>query len=101
MTQDEINEYVQSLADAGISADDLVAMKDLIEALDLANVTPSNIALLLGRAELSLLASAAALAIQQHDAETAQIEAQRATMRDSLVTALINAQTAFVQTTGG
>lgn len=101
MTQEEINEYVRSLVDAGITAEHMVAMKDLLGTLAAASVTPANIALLLTRADLSLGASEAALAIQQHDAETAQIEAQRADMRDSLVSALINAQTAFVQATGG
>lgn len=101
MTQDEINEYVRSLSDAGITAAQLVAMKDLIDALAVANVTPDNIAMLLGRADLSLQASAAALAIQQHDAETMQIEAERTIMRDSLITALINAQSAFVAASGG
>ena len=40
MTQEEINEYVRSLVDAGITADHLVAMKDLLDALAAASVTP-------------------------------------------------------------
>ena len=98
MTQDEINAYVRTLVDAGITATMLVvAMMDLLGALAQANVTPENIAVLLGRAELSLDVSRAMLAIQAHDAATAQISADRSAMRDSLVAALAQVQTAFVE----
>lgn len=97
MTQEEINDYVRSLVDAGITAPMLVAMMDLLGALAQANVTPENIATLLNRAELSLNVSTAMLAIQAHDAATAQMTADRAIMRDSLVAALAQSQAAFVE----
>lgn len=97
MTQEEINAYVRTLVDAGITATMLVAMMDLLGALAQANVDPENIATLLGRAELSLDVSTAMLAIQAHDAATVQISADRAAMRESLVAALAQVQAAFVE----
>ncbi|MEZ4581593.1 MAG: hypothetical protein R3A10_08140 [Caldilineaceae bacterium] len=97
MSQEELNDYVRSLIDAGITAAHLVAMKDLLEALAVAQVTPENIATLLNRAELSLDVSTAMLAIQAFDAASAQVAADRAAMRETLVSALQQVQTAFVE----
>ncbi|MEZ4558742.1 MAG: hypothetical protein R2854_20305 [Caldilineaceae bacterium] len=72
-------------------------MKDLLEALAVAQVTPENIATLLNRAELSLDVSTAMLAIQAFDAASAQVAADRAAMRETLVSALQQVQTAFVE----